>query len=445
MSKTNTLTFKNINRLAIPALLAGIAETILSATDAAVVGNVPVNATEVLAAVGIVGSFLSGLIWVLGQTRSALQAIIAQYYGANKIDEISTLPAQAIYFNILLSVVILVSTLPFIEGIFSLYNASGLILEYCVQYYSIRVWGFPLTLFTFAVFGIFRGLQNTFWPMVVALIGAGLNILLDFALVYGIEGYIPALQLEGAAYASLIAQGVMAILSLILVLSKTKVSLKLKLPVHPELWRLVGMAFNLFVRTIALNLALYLANSFATGYGASYIAAQTILINIWLFSAFFIDGYAAAGNILAGRFLGAKDYKSLWDLSKKLTKYSLIISGGLMLIAAIFYEQLGLIFSKEPEVIARFTAIFFIVILMQPLNALAFIFDGIFKGMGEMKYLRNVLMAATFFGFVPAIFIADYFDLKLYAVWIAFTVWMVVRSAALILKFRKRFKPKIES
>jgi len=444
MTTTNPLSFKNINRLAVPALLAGIAEPILSATDAAVVGNVPDNATEVLAAVGIVGSFLSALIWILGQTRSALQAIIAQYYGADKIDEISTLPAQAIYFNILLSIVILVTTLPFIEAIFSLYNASGLILDYCVQYYSIRVWGFPLTLFTFAVFGIFRGLQNTFWPMVVALIGAGVNILLDFILVYGIEGYIPAMQIEGAAYASLGAQALMAVLSLILVLIKTDVSLKLRFPIHSELWRLVGMALNLFVRTIALNLALYLANSFATDYGASYIAAQTILINIWLFSAFFIDGYAAAGNILAGRFLGAKDYTSLWELSKKLSKYSLIIAGGLMLISAILYEPIGLIFSKEPEVIARFTALFFVVILMQPLNALAFIFDGIFKGMGEMKYLRNVLMAATFLGFVPAIFIGDYFGLKLYAVWIAFSVWMMVRSGALILKFRKRFKPKVE-
>src|SRR5690606_19117531 len=73
-----SLTFKNINRLAIPALLAGIAEPILSATDAAVVGNIPENSTEALAAVGIVGSFLSALIWVLGQTRSAISAIIAQ-------------------------------------------------------------------------------------------------------------------------------------------------------------------------------------------------------------------------------------------------------------------------------------------------------------------------------------------------------------------------------
>lgn len=440
---TAKLSFKNINRLAIPALLTGIAEPILSATDAAVVGNIDINATEALAAVGIVGSFLSALIWILGQTRSALQAIIARYFGANQLDEVSTLPAQAIYFNIFLSILILGSTIFFIESIFSLYNAEGLILKYCVDYYGIRVWGFPLTLFTFAVFGIFRGLQNTFWPMVVAIIGASLNIGLDFLLVYGIEGYIPELGLKGAAYASLIAQGVMAILVLILLLKKTNISLKLKFPIHPELYTLIGMALNLFVRTIALNVALYLANAFATDYGKNYIAAQTILINIWLFSSFFIDGYASAGNILAGRLLGEKDFKGLFQLAKKVSLYGVIVGVALMGVGFLLYTPLGLLFSKEPEVIARYQEVFWVVACMQPLNAVAFIFDGIFKGLGNMKYLRNVLLISTFIGFVPTLLIFDYYGYELYGIWAAFTVWMLFRAVALIIRFRKQYLPKI--
>ena len=437
------ISFKNINRLAIPALLTGIAEPILSITDAAVVGNIDINATEALAAVGIVGSFLSALIWILGQTRSALQAIISRYYGENRLEDISTLPAQAIYFNILLSLIILGSTVFFIEGIFSLYNAEGLILKYCVDYYSIRVWGFPLTLFTFAVFGIFRGLQNTFWPMVVAIIGASLNIGLDFILVYGIEGFVPELGLKGAAYASLIAQVVMAILVLVLLLKKTNISLKLKLPIHPELYTLIGMALNLFVRTIALNVALYMANAFATDYGKNYIAAQTILINIWLFSAFFIDGYASAGNILSGRLLGEKDYDGLFKLAKKVSLYGFIVGVFLMGIGLLLYTPLGLLFSKEPLVLERYKEVFWIVACMQPLNAIAFIFDGIFKGLGKMKHLRNVLLISTFIGFVPTLLLMDYFDFKLYAIWVAFVVWMLFRAGALIIGFRRHYRPKI--
>jgi multidrug resistance protein, MATE family len=123
------LSFKNINRLAIPALIAGIAEPVISITDAAIVGNIPVNGTEALAAVGIVGSFLSALIWILGQTRSAISAIISQYLGAGRLDELRTLPAQAIFLNVLLSIFILFSTIFFVEGIFKLYNATGLYLN----------------------------------------------------------------------------------------------------------------------------------------------------------------------------------------------------------------------------------------------------------------------------------------------------------------------------
>ena len=165
------ISLKHINKLAIPALISGISEPILSITDTAIVGNMEFNATESLAAVGIVGAFISMLIWVLGQTRSAISSIVSQYLGANQLDKIKNLPAQAIFIVTSLSVLIIIGTFPFAEHIFKLYNASDLILDHSVDYYKIRVFGFPFTLFTIAVFGAFRGLQNTFYPMIIAIIG----------------------------------------------------------------------------------------------------------------------------------------------------------------------------------------------------------------------------------------------------------------------------------
>lgn len=99
--------FKSINKLAIPALIAGIAEPLLSITDTAIIGNINENSTESLAAVGIVGAFISMLIWVFGQIRSAISSIISQYLGANKLDEVKTLPAQEIAIVILGSLFVL--------------------------------------------------------------------------------------------------------------------------------------------------------------------------------------------------------------------------------------------------------------------------------------------------------------------------------------------------
>lgn len=437
--------FKSINRLAIPATISGIAEPLLSITDTAVVGNIPTDSLESLAAAGIVGSFLSMLIWVLGQTRSSISAIISQYLGAGKLEEVKNLPAQAIFFNILLSIVVLLSTVFVVEEIFTLFNASGKILDYCISYYSIRVWGFPLTLFTFAVFGIFRGLQNTFYPMVIAMLGAGLNILFDFVLVYGIDGWIPAMYLEGAAWASLISQAIMAVLAFILLLKKTEISLRLVFPFNKELKRVVFMSLNLFVRAIALNVALILAVREATALGDRFIGAHTIAINLWLFAAFFIDGLAAAGNSMGGKLLGAGDYDGLWKLAKKIVLYGMVVSLVLMMGGFLFYRPIGYLFSNDTLVLDTFYGIFYIVILGLPMNTLAFVFDGLFKGLGEMKYLRNVLLTATFLGFVPCLYLGKFLGWGFYAIWVAFVIWMLIRGFALLWKFDRKFRPLVQN
>ena len=443
LNKIPKISFRQINKLAIPAIISGIAEPLLSITDTAIVGNIDISPTEALAAVGIAGSFISAIVWILAQTRSAISAIIAQYYGADKLKEIEQLPAQIIAINVALSFVIYGITVFFIQNIFQLYNASGLILEQSVAYYEIRAIGLPFTLFVFSVFGVFRGLQNTFWPMIISIIGASLNIALDFILVFGIEGYIPALHVEGAAWASVIAQGVMTILALILLLKKTPFSFKLIFPLHPEIKRLLSLSLNLVIRAISLNIALYLANAYATKYGAHYIAAQTIAFQIWLFFAFFIDGYSSVGSIMSGKLLGQKNYPQIWKLSRQLNAYTFVISVLLCSMCFFWYKEIGLLFSKDQEVLNLFYSIFWIVIIMQPVNAVAFVFDGIFKGMAEAVILRNTLLASTFLGFIPALLLGDHFDLKLYAIWIAFFVWMLLRSGILVVIFNKRFLPKI--
>ena len=438
--KTN-IHFKNINKLAIPALIAGIAEPLLSITDTAIIGNMESNATESLAAVGIVGAFISMLVWVFGQVRSAISSIISQYVGAHKLEEVNDLPVQATAIVLLGSFLVLAISYPFATQIFEFYNATGMILDSAVIYFKIRIFGFPFSLFVFAIFGTFRGLQNTYYPMLIAITGALLNIVLDIVLVYGIEGIIAPMHIEGAAYASVLSQIVMAGIAASLLVKKTSISLKVQLPFNKEIKRMLGMISNLFIRTIALNVALYFGTSYATSYGKEYIAAYTIGLNIWFLGAFMIDGYSSAGNILSGKLLGAKDYQTLLKLSRKLTKYGFVIGGCLTIFGGLFYESIGTVFTKDPVVLEKFYASFWIILAMQPLCAITFIFDGMYKGMGEMKILRNLLLLSTGVVFIPVLLVFDAFDYKLHAIWIAFTCWIVVRGFPLILLFRWKFIP----
>lgn len=438
------ISFKRINTLAIPALIAGIAEPLISITDTAIIGHIDFNAKESLGAVAIVGSFLSMLIWVFAQIRSVISSIISQYLGANKLDEVKTLPAQAILIVVSISVLIILLTYPFAEHIFRVYGAEHTILSYAIDYYEIRIFGFPFTLFVFAIFGTFRGLQNTFYPMIIAGMGAILNIVFDLILVYGIEGWVPAMNIEGAAYASVISQIIMAIAAAILLLKKTPIKLTLVFPFNKEIPRLVKMVFDLFLRTVSLNVALIFAVYMATSYGTDALAAYGIGIQLWLFGAFFIDGYSSAGNIISGKLLGAKEYSTLLKLAKRLSLYGLFTGAGLALFGFIFYNFIGSIFIQDETVLNRFYQVFWIILIMQPLCAVMYIFDGMFKGMGETAFLRNLLFVATFLAFIPSLLIFNFFEYQLYGIWYTFILWVIVRGLPLIVKFRRKFSPLAE-
>ncbi|WP_438962921.1 MATE family efflux transporter [Nonlabens sp.] len=441
MSSIASINPKDILKLAIPAIIAGIAEPLISLTDVAIIGNMETNAVESLLAVGLVGSFLSAIIWTLAQTKTSISSIVSNALGSNNLNNIHTLLPQVIWINILLGIGIYVVTAPLASWIFTQYNAQGTTLKLSVSYYQVRALGFPLTLSAFAIFGIFRGIQNTSWAMIASLCGAAVNILLDYLLVYGIEDLIPAYGVVGAAYASLVAQLVMLLIALFFLYQHTPFQLHaLKRNAHPKLKKHISLTVNFFLRTVAINIAIFLSYRYAAGYGASHGATHAILMNIWLFFSFFIDGFANAGNAIGGKLLGSKDLNGLQYLGKTTTKYGVIIALILVTICALFYSFIGHQFTDDSTVFNLFMSTFWIVLLMQPINAVAFVFDGIFKGWGEAPYLRNVLIILTAAVFIPTLLIFDYFDFELKAIWIAFTFWMLGRAAVLTFKFKDRLR-----
>ncbi len=432
----NSAQRKEINRLAIPAIFMGIAEPVISLVDVAFIGQ---TGTSQLAAVGIASGFYLMSVWILAQTLTAVAAIVSRYYGQGDLSEIKSLVPQALLANVLLGFLYYLLTSSFSKPIFGFYNAEGEILQYCIDYFSIRSAGFPFTLATMFLFGTFRGLQNTSWSMWIAISGAVLNLVLDYVLIFGIENFIPALGLTGAAYASLVSQGLMFALSIYFLLTKTPFNLRVSLKLNPNFKWLARMSADLFARTILLNLTFYLATRYATGYGDEVIAAHTIALNIWLFSSFFIDGYANAGNAMAGRLLGLKKRGEILKLGITIGKIAGLLGIALGLIYLVSYGFLASVFTGDEKVISAFNAVFWLVILSQPINAIAFAYDGIYKGLGETKALRNLLAAATILGFLPIAVGSHYLAPSLMGIWVAFTVWMLIRSSWLVWDFNRRF------
>ena len=426
-SSATKITFRTINKLAIPAIFAGIVEPLLSITDAAIIGHIPTNATEGLAAVGLAGSFISALVWGLSASSIAISSLVSQYLGKKQLNKIQTLIPQVFFGHIVFGLLLALLGLFFASEIITLYKAQGITHQYAVSYLKIRVFGVVFTLLTLFLFGVFRGLQNTITAMYISWFGFFVNVLFSLVFVFVFDWHI-----EGAAYASLIAQFLMFVAAVWYLIFKTPFHLRFSKTKNPNLPYFLKLFFNFIARTFFINLVLFLANRKATGYGANYIAAQIIAINIWLFSSFFVDGYANAGNALAGKLLGEKDNYSLKDMALKIVKYSIYAAVFLMLIYSIFYYNIAMKFIPKIAVQTVFTDFFWLIILMQPINAIAFALDGIFKGLGEAVFLRNMLFAATFLGFIPVLYLADYFDLKTYSIWLAFAIWMSIRAFTLL-------------
>lgn len=430
---------KEVNRLAFPAMVAAISEPIINICDSAIIGRYGSDPVTMLAAVGVASSFFLSFIWVFSQTRTAMSTVMSKYYGAEKLNDIKTLVPQMIVMNFLLGFFFYLVTNLFIEPIFHLFDAQGEVLKEAIDYFSIRSIGFPFVLSTLMIFGVFRGIQNTIWAMVITLIAGGFNLLLDVVFINGIENYIQPMGIKGVALASLIANLMMFFMAILFLYKKTKFTLNFLHPIHSEVNGLLGMSGNLIIRSAAVNTAYFFSSRFASGYGESYIAVQHICMNIWFFSAFFIEGYCNAGNALAGKFNGQNNRMALWNLSKVINKNSLKLALGLMAILFLGYYFIGKLFFKDESVVALFYEVFWMVLLTLPLMAIAFTYDELLKGMGKMAYLRNTLLLATFIGFVPVIYWMDSMDLKIHSIWTAFICWMSFRAIRLSSHFNANY------
>ena len=110
-----------------------------------------------------------------------------------------------------------------------------------------------------------------------------------------------------------------------------------------------------------------------------------------------------------------------------------------MVIGLLLTKHLGLLFNKDTVVLTTFYGVFIYVIVSMPLSAVAFTLDAIFKGLGEMRYLRNVLLSATIFGFIPVLIVSSYMGWGLDGIWFALLVWIAIRAIALIFKYRSKY------
>ena len=417
--------YSSIFQLALPAMVSGVIEPVISLIDTAFVGKI---GTQAIASVGVGSSLFLLFVWIIGQGKSALSAIVSQHVGRSNLQRILPFVFLAICSLFILSALIAglsYQTAPFLLG---LYGITGDLLVSSTEYFQIRVVGLPFTIYCILSFGFFRGIQNTRIAMYTSLIGGLVNVLLDYYLIvhhnYGVNG---------AAFASFLSQLAMALYISFQLRKYLLVHFKVSTYVRSQLAEFFRITIQLFLRTAVLNAVYFYSNRKAALAGEAGLAAHTIGMNIWLFSSFLLDGYANASNAIGGALYGAKNGLALIQLRNKIV---VLGSGTGLVLGGLYYFGFPIWsdwFTQADDVLASLLIILPFLAGIQVINGLAFGLDGFFKGFGHAKFLKNVLILSTLFLFLPPMFLEPIPGIT--TVWLSLNLWMLGRFLLPLWKF----------
>ena len=414
----------DIYRLAIPALGGLAVDPLVSLVDTAFVGQL--GSTQ-LGALGVNASLFSLTFVVFNFLAYGTTPRVGRAVGRDDTPEAGRVIVQALTLAVIAGAVALAVLQAFAEPILAVMGATGPLREPALDYLRIRAFAGPAVLLISAGRGAFRGFQNTHTPLLVIIVLNAINLVLDPLLIFWLDW-----GLVGAATATAIAQwsGALLFLWLLLVRRREEFGIRMQLPTPAEMVPFMKIGGHLFLRTGALVGTMTLATAIAARVGVLAVAAHQVANQLWGFLALVVDALAVAGQALVSKYLGQDQPEDARSVSNRLLQLG--VGVGLVLAVAFWLLRpvLPTLFSDDPETIQKVVDIFLFVALLQPLNGLVFVWDGIFMGAEDFRYLAvaMIISAAVAAGVLLLVIPMGW---GLEGVWWGITALMAVRIVTL--------------
>ena len=425
---------REILRLAVPAFLALVAEPLFLLADAAIVGHL---GTAPLAGLGIAGAVLQTVVGVCIFLAYGTTAGVARRLGAGDVTGALTHGIAGVWLAVLIGGAATLAGIPLAGRLVALFGASAEVSDPAVTYLRIAFLGTVPLLVMLAATGVLRGLQDTRTPLVVAVVGNALNIVLNLVLVY------PAgLGIAGSAWGSVLAQtaGAAAFLAVVV-----RAAHRHGAPLRPHAGRIraAGRAgVPLVVRTVTLRAAL-LVTTYAVTVGATSgrdqqveLATHQLASTLWTFLAFVLDAIAIAAQAITGRALGAGDVDGTRALTRRMVRWGWISGVATGLLLALASPLLGPLFTEDAGVRHLLVAVLLVAALGQPVAGVVFVLDGVLIGAGDGRYLARAGLI-TLAAYAPVVLLCAATSAGVVAVWACFvTVFMGARLVVLVRRER---------
>lgn len=418
---------KQILRLAIPNIISNLSVPLLGVVDTALVGHL--DHVYYLGALAVGSMIFNFLFWGFGFLRMGTTGLTAQEYGARDRSKMVMTLARVQLIAWAIGIGLILLQTPII--LFSLWviESSAEVAYYTREYYDIRIYTAPAILALYGLQGWFLGMQNAKYPMIITIVHNLLNIVLNLFFIKVLDMHV-----DGVAWGTLISTWLALGLGVYLFFRRYKryVShyIRTELINPEEIKRYFAVNRDIFIRTLCLIFTFSFFTAMSAKQGDLVLAANTILLQLWMVASYGIDGFAYSAESLIGRYTGSRDDGKL----KQAVTYNLGWGMALGLLGTLVYGLFGdpilAIFTNNQEVIELAQVVLFWTILAPIVSSFCYILDGVFIGATETGPMRNTMLVSTFVIFLPAY----YFGTELFSIhglWLAMVLFMITRGVAL--------------
>lgn len=414
--------------LAFPALGALAADPLVSLVDTLFVGRLGVTP---LAALGVNTSIFSMAFVVFNFLAYGTTPMVAGAVGRGDVDRAGRIAVEALTLAFIAGLVALALLQLFARPIVEAMGATGELVEPALVYLRIRAFAGPAVLLITAGHGIFRGWHDTRTPLRVTLALNVVNLVLDPLLIFGFGWGI-----AGAAVATVVAQwsGALCFLWLVLVRRREALGVRRELPRPRDLLPFLHIGGTLVIRTFSLIGTLTLATAVATRIGTVAVAAHQVASQLWLGLALVVDALAVAGQAMVARYRGSRGGRAARVAADRLLVWGFAVGLGLAFGFTAVSPWLPRIFTDDPTAIAGVRSLLPFVIVMQPINALVFVWDGILIGAEDFRYLAAQMVLSAIIAGVVLLLVLP-LDWGLEGVWWGIVALMLGRLLTLAARY----------
>lgn len=374
---------RRILHLAIPSIVSNITVPLLGLVDVTIVGHL--GATAYIGAIAVGGLLFNILYWNFGFLRMGTSGLTSQAYGRKDKDAEIRVLVQAVSVGLFSALAMLILQYPIERLAFRLLDTSAEVEQYAVTYFRICIWGAPAVLAQYGFTGWFIGMQNSRYPMYIAIVMNVINIVCSSCFVF-----LFGMKVEGVALGTVVAQYSGVMMAWWLWFYNYK-ELRGRITFRGSLQLIAMRRFfavnrDIFLRTLCLIGVTTFFTSTGARQGDVILAVNTLLMQLFTLFSYIMDGFAYAGEALSGRYVGACNLVQLKRAVKALFGWGVGLSLVFTLLYGIGGENFLGLLTNDTVVIETAGHYFYWVLAIPLAGFAAFLWDGILIGATATRF-----------------------------------------------------------